>query len=117
MAHFAEIDNSNKVLRVVVINNAAILDTNGNESESNGIAFCQNLYGGTWVQTSYNKNFRSNFAGVGFTYDATNDVFIPEKPFDSWVLNSSFEWEAPTPKPEGRHRWDESTLTWISFGA
>lgn len=120
MAHFAELDANNIVLRVVVVHNNELLD-NGQESEAKGIAFCQSLFGGTWVQTSYNANFRKNYAGVGFTYDATRNAFIPPKPYPSWVLNeSTCQWEAPVPYPTDvgteeepkRYIWDESTLSW-----
>jgi hypothetical protein len=78
MAHFAEIDNNNKVLRVIAVhNNELLLD--GVETESKGIEFCQNLFGGTWVQTSYNGNIRYNYAGIGYTYDEVNDAFVTPK--------------------------------------
>lgn len=78
MAHFAKIDESNTVTEVIVVHNNELLD-NGVESEAKGIAFCQSLFGGTWVQTSYNGNIRKNYAGVGFTYDPIRDAFIPPK--------------------------------------
>ena len=74
MAHFAEIKND-IVQRVVVINNNELL-VDGVELESKGAEFCQNLFGGTWVQTSYNNKFRGIYAGTGYTYDAVNDVFV-----------------------------------------
>jgi hypothetical protein len=78
MAHFAQIDENNKVIQVIVIRNVDILDTNGEESEQLGVEFCQNLYGPNtrWVQTSYNDNFRKLFAGIGMYYDSTMDEFI-----------------------------------------
>jgi hypothetical protein len=69
-----------------------------------------------WVQTSYNGNFRKNYAGVGFTYDKTRDAFIPPQPYPSWTLNEdTCLWDAPTPHPDdGKvYSWDESTLSWI----
>jgi hypothetical protein len=105
MAHWAEINLDNKVLRVLVTDNN---DPNGDEGY---LWLTQNL-GGTWIKTSYNNNIRKQFAGIDFTYDAINDVFISPKPFDSWVLNSDFDWEAPVPKPEGNYIWDEPTLSW-----
>lgn len=77
MAHFAEIGLNNVVKRVIVVHNNELLDDNNNEVEQNGITFCESLFGGTWVQTSYNGNFRGCFAGKGYTYDSENDVFIP----------------------------------------
>lgn len=87
MAHFAQLDESNIVTQVIVVHNNELLD-NGVESEAKGIAFCQSLLGGNWVQTSYNGNIRKNFAGIGYTYDQTRDAFIPPKPEEgNWVLN------------------------------
>ena len=101
MAHFAEIGLDNVVLRVIVVSNNELLDENHTEREQKGIDFCRSLFGGTWVQTSYNGTIRKNFAGVGFTYDSARDAFIPPKPFDDWVLNEqACQWEAPAPVPE-----------------
>jgi hypothetical protein len=81
MAHFAELDETNVVKQVIVVHNNELLDENGNESEQKGIDFCVNLLGGTWIQTSYNSNFRGTYAGIGMTYDPVNDVFVkPELP-------------------------------------
>jgi hypothetical protein len=81
MAHFAQLDDNNVVLQVIVVHNNDCLDANGNESEAVGIAFCQSLFPATrWQQTSYNGNMRGMYAGIGYTYDAVNDVFVP--PFD-----------------------------------
>jgi hypothetical protein len=78
MAHFAKLEN-NIVCEVIVVNNEVLLDSEGVEQEALGIAFCEELFGGTWVQTSYNKNFRKHYAGVGMTYDPVADEFvIPE---------------------------------------
>jgi hypothetical protein len=76
MAHFAQLDENNKVIQVVVLSNDFISDENGNEVEALGVGFLSGLIGGTWKQTSYNGNFRGSYAGVGFTYDADNDVFV-----------------------------------------
>ena len=82
MAHFAELDADNKVLRVIVVGNQDCLDTSGQESEQVGISFCQSLLGvdTRWVQTSYNGTFRNVFAGIGFTYDELQDAFIAPEP-------------------------------------
>ena len=117
MAHFAQLDDQNTVLQVIVIHNNELLD-NGVESEARGIAFCQSLFSGTtWVQTSYNANIRKNYAGIGFTYDSARDAFIPPKPFPSWVLNeATCQWEAPVPYPTDgqQYVWDEATQTWVT---
>lgn len=116
MAHFAQLDANNVVLQVIVVNNADTADENGVEQESIGIAFCENLLGGTWIQTSYNANMRKNYAGIGFTYQADIDAFVPPQPYPSWVLNpDTAQWEAPVPYPnDGKYYvWDESTLSWV----
>lgn len=116
MAHFAQLDENNIVTQVIVVSNNELLDENGVEQESKGIAFCQTLLGGNWKQTSYNGNMRKNYAGIGFTYDADRDAFISPKPFNSWVLNEdTCRWEAPTPMPtdEKMYRWDEDTVSWV----
>ena len=116
MAHFAEINSDNEVIRVVVVANNELLDDNGDEQESLGVAFCANLFGGTWKQTSYNANIRKNYAGIGFTYDSTRDAFIPPKPYASWTLDeSTCKWEPPVAYPTDgqRYRWDEDTTSWV----
>lgn len=78
MAHFAKLDENNLVLAVHVVNNSDTQDENGNESEAVGVAFLQSLHGHPqWKQTSYNGNFRGCYAGIGYTYDPVNDVFVP----------------------------------------
>lgn len=80
MAHFAEIDSNGVVKQVIVVSNAELL-VNGVEHEQAGIAFCQSLFGGNWVQTSYSRKFRGAFAGVGYTYDKIRNTFVnPEQP-------------------------------------
>ena len=76
MAHFAQLDENNVVMRVIVVNNAELLDESGQESEAKGVAFCQSLFGGTWKQTSYNANFRGKYASIGDKYDSVVDEFI-----------------------------------------
>ena len=82
MAHFAQLDDSSTVLKVIVVSNDSILDDSGQESEAVGIAFCQQLLGAetTWVQTSYNANFRGKYAGIGDTYDLLADEFVAPEP-------------------------------------
>ena len=118
MAHFAEIGLNNTVLRVVVVANAELLDENGVEREGKGAEFCHGLFGGTWVQTSYNSNFRKNFAGAGFTYDSGRDAFIPPKPYDSWLLDEeTCRWLPPIPMPDDNsdYAWDEETVSWVAI--
>ena len=79
MAHFAELDENNIVKQVLVVHNNELVDEQGNESEQKGAAFCESLFGGRWVQTSYNGNFRKNYAGIGYVYDSDRDAFIPPK--------------------------------------
>jgi len=108
MSHFAQLDNNNKVLQVIVI---------PNEHELNGEQWCHNFAGGRWKQTSYNARIRKNFAGVGFTYNEQLDAFIPPKPFASWLLNENIcQWESPNPRPntEYNYRWSEALNTWIT---
>lgn len=109
MAHFAEIDENNKVIRVLVIDN---------QYENRGAEFLTKDLGlsGKWVQTSYNNRIRKNFAGIGFTYDLQRDAFIAPKPFDSWILNEeTCQWEAPKPYPEeGIFYWDEQLGDWVN---
>ena len=117
MAHFAELDANNVVQRVIVVANKDTADANGNEVESIGVAFCQKLFGGTWVQTSYNGNKRKNYAGVGYTYDADIDAFVPPKPYASWVLNDAAQWEAPVAIPDDgqMYSWDEDSQSWVAM--
>lgn len=79
MAHFARLNENNIVEQIIVVSNEELL-IDGIESESKGIDFCIDLFGGTWIQTSYNANFRKNFAAVGHKYDNERDAFIPPKP-------------------------------------
>lgn len=115
MAHFAELDSNNVVLRVVVVGNEDTADANGVEKESIGQAHLEKILGGTWKQTSYNANMRKNYAGKGFTYDSSRDAFIAPKPFNSWVLNDeTCVWEAPSAMPTdgGIYLWNEEDVTW-----
>jgi len=117
MAHWAEIDSDNIVTRVLVVADDKV-DGQKFLAEDLGL-------GGTWKKTSYNTQggvhanggtpYRKNFAGVGYTFDAAKDAFIPPKPFASWTLNAtSCLWEAPTPMPtdDKRYMWDEPTTSW-----
>jgi len=90
MAHFAKLDENNVVLEVHVVHNNELFQ-DGVESEAKGIKFLVDLFGenANWKQTSYNGSIRKNYAGIGYTYDATRDAFIPPQPFPSWTLNES----------------------------
>lgn len=130
MAHFAQLDSNNYVLQVVTVANEELLDANGQESEERGVQFCRSLFGAdtNWKQTSYNKKFRKNYAGVGMYYDPQRDMFLSPQPFPSWALDEiQGVWCPPVPVPpdsvlpftaiafpgEGRvYEWDEPTTSW-----
>ena len=115
MAHFAKLDENNIVTDVLVVNNEVLLKTDGTESEYKGKVFLNGLFGNaTWIQTSYNDNFRKQYAGIGYAYDETNDVFIAPQPFNSWSLDENFDWQPPTPRPtDGQpYKWNENAQTW-----
>lgn len=97
MAHFAELDENNIVLRVVVVHNNELLDDMGmGESEQKGIDFCVGLFGGRWIQTSYNGKIRKNYAGEGYTYDQARDAFIAPQPGPEWTLDeATCRWVKP----------------------
>lgn len=118
MAHFAEVDSNNVVVRVLVV---------GDEQEDRGQEFLADDLGlgGTWLKTSYNTQggvhtlggtpFRKNYAGIGFTYDSVRDAFIPPKPYNSWLLDEdTCNWNAPVAYPsDGKlYTWDEENTTW-----
>jgi len=107
MAHFAKLDENNIVIAVHVLNNS-VITIDGVESEQAGIDFLINIHGHSkWKQTSYNNNFRKNYAGIGYVYDAERDAFISSKPFNSWILNEdTCIWEAPTSMPD----WNSKVL-------
>jgi hypothetical protein len=106
-----------------VVANKDTSDANGVEKEYIGQAFLEKLFGGTWKQTSYNGNIRKNYAGIGYTYNADIDAFVPPKPFNSWILNTDLaQWEAPVAMPEDAgtgeppkmYSWDEATTSWVA---
>lgn len=120
MAHYAEIDRDNRVLRVIAVDNSVLLDEEGQENGLLGAQFCYNLFnGGRWIQTSYNKNFRGNYAGIDFIYDEENDVFYEKQPFPSWTLNeTTWKWEPPVPRPDYEENpnhfvWNEAGQEWV----
>jgi len=125
MAHFAELDANNVVQRVVVVGND-ITTANGplgeNDKHVDGESWCINFFkGGTWKQTSYNGNFRKQYAGIGYTFDFAKDKFIAPQPFPSWSLDSNDDWQAPVAYPTVttygdnapyRISWDEDNQQW-----
>jgi hypothetical protein len=111
MAHAAELDHLDRVIRVIVVSN---------DLEPNVEQWCSDTYGGYWKQTSYNGNFRKNFAGISYTYNADLDAFIPPKPYPSWVLNEdTCQWQAPVPMPQDGelYEWDEAAGEWVVVDA
>ena len=142
MAHFAELDGNNIVTRVVVVGNDIATEDGplgDNDMHVDGETWCINFFkGGTWKQTSYNDNFRKQYAGKGYTFDHAKDKFIQPQPYASWTLDGNDDWEAPVPFPasgkkagkipiwdeagqkwtatddEGNFNWDASGLTWVS---
>ena len=111
MAHAAELDANNIVLRVIVVSN---------DLEPQVAEWCEQTYGGYWKQTSYNGNFRKNFAGIGYSYNADLDAFIPPKPYPSWVLDeATCQWQAPVPMPQDGelYEWDEAAGEWVVVDA
>lgn len=110
MAHFAEIDDNNKVLRVVVVSN---------EFEDDGENYLANVVGlgGRWIQTSYNSNFRGVYAGIDYTYNEDEDIFVTPQRYPSWTREGSF-WIPPIPCPDEKGKdydWDEETQSWIEI--
>ena len=106
MAHFAQINDANIVLQVLVTDN---------DYPNEGYDWLVETFGGRWVQTSYNARIRKNFAGIGYSYDEIRDAFIPPKPYESWVLDEEIcRWIPPVPYPaEGVYTWNEETQEWI----
>ena len=112
MAHFAKLDNNNVVLEVHLVANEAL---DSNNEEASGIAFLIEWSGGysNWKQTSYNSKIRGIYAGIGFTYNPDEDIFVTPQPYPSWIRSGSF-WNPPTPRPtEGFWSWDEASLSWV----
>lgn len=110
MAHFAELDNNDIVIRVVVVPDDQ--EHRGQEFLAEDLAM-----GGRWLQTSYNHRIRKQYAGIGYTYDEVADVFIAPAPYPSWQLDSNHDWQPPVSRPvEGRWQWDEEHLEWVQIG-
>ena len=117
MAHFAELDKDNIVISVHAVANHVIADSDGNDDEQKGIEYLQGIHGDStlWKQTSYNGNFRKNYAGKGYIYDQAKDAFIAPQPYSSWNLDEdTCQWKPPTPYPDDDkvYDWDEDTTSW-----
>jgi hypothetical protein len=110
MSHYARINSNSLVVDVIVIDNSQ------EPTEAAGIAFCEQITGQTgWIKTSYNATIRKNYAGIGYTWDAGRNAFIPPKPFPSWVLNeTTCKYSAPVSYPtDGNfYQWNETTQQW-----
>jgi hypothetical protein len=120
MAHFAKLDKNNIVMQVIVVSNEDLDFFPFPASEPIGQTFCEGLFqdGATWKQTSYNGNFRKNYAGIGYKYFEGLDAFVPPRPFPSWILNEEIaRYEPPVPYPtDGRlYLWDEPFLSWVAI--
>ena len=113
MAHYAFLDDNNVVTEVIVGKDETELIDGLTPEEWYG-----NFRGQTCVRTSYNNNIRKQYAGVGYTYNETADVFIAPKPFASWTLDSNYDWQAPIDYPaDGKqYSWDESNQVWVLVG-
>ena len=125
MAHFAELDINNKVLQVVVISNEDV-DANGGDQSAEAETFVATIvpfvpFGGAWKQTSYNNNFRKQYAGIGYSYNSSLDMFISPQPYPSWSLDSNGNWKAPVTVPNVTEissnslqiTWDEDNQKWL----
>jgi len=119
MAHFAELDNNNVVMRVTVVDNdVATADgpLGTNDMHVDGEAWCVNFFkGGTWKQTSYTHKFRKQYAGKGFTFDAAKNKFISPQPFTSWALDENDDWQAPVTFPTVTEYGDPAKRYFISW--
>ncbi len=110
MAHYAFLDENSIVTEVIVgIDETETIE--GLDTET----WYGNFRGQVCKRTSYNHNIRKQYAGIGFTYDEVNNVFITPQPYPSWSLDQNFDWQPPTPMPNsqpGQWRWDENSLNW-----
>lgn len=120
MAHFAQLDENNVVLQVIVVDNKDTQTALGIEDEFVGIEFCKKLFGENtrWVQTSYNGTFRQRFAAIGGVYNQTHNCFINPRPFPSWIFdNKVLDWVPPVAMPQDAkpYRWDEQSGSWVEL--
>jgi len=124
MAHFAKLDENNIVTEVITFSNDE-LNANGGDLSVEAENFVSARHGGTWKQTSYNGNFRKQYAGIGWNYDIAKDKFISPQPYSSWSLDSNDDWQAPITEPDTKvfdvntniyfYKWKESTQEWIGI--
>ena len=115
MAHFAELDDNNVVTRVVVVGNDCV----PSDEHVDGETWCTNFFkSGTWKQTSYNHNFRKQYAGIGYTYDAAKNKFISPQPHASWALDANDDWQCPVTYPtditDKQIFWNEEGQKWVA---
>jgi hypothetical protein len=108
MAHYAFLDSNNIVTEVIV----GIDETELIEGLTPEVWY-GNFRGQVCKRTSYNNNIRKQYAGIGYSYNFVDDVFVQPQPYPSWSLDSNNDWQAPTPKPDGRFYWDEESLSWL----
>jgi hypothetical protein len=108
MAHFTRIDENNIVQEVLVVDNSQ--EHRGQEFLANDLGL-----GGRWIQTSYNNNFRKQYAGIGYSYDEAKDIFVSPQPFPSWQLDENSDWQAPVPMPSELCFWHEASTSWIDI--
>jgi hypothetical protein len=119
MAHYAELNSNNEVINIVYMDNEIIFNKNKEECEYLGIEYLHKHHGSDkkWVRTSYNGNFRGNYASLGDIYREDIDAFIKPQPFSSWKLNiETSQWEPPIPDPSDEinsYYWDENNKNWI----
>ena len=125
MAHFAELNSSKEVLRVIVVSNDDV-NANGGDLHADAETFVASIVphgtgGASWKQTSYNNNFRKQYAGIGYTYDSSKNKFISPKPYASWSLDSDDDWQAPVALPNVTEissksvmmTWDDDNQKWL----
>jgi hypothetical protein len=115
MAHYAWLNENNLVINVTVGVDEDIVQQGVGGSTEAWEAFYYQATGHTIKRTSYNNNIRKQYAGIGYTYNPVNDVFIAPQPYPSWSLDENFDWQAPTPMPTdgNRYAWDEDSLSWV----
>jgi hypothetical protein len=104
MSHWAELDENNIVLRVTV---------GDNNDPDEGYQWLIDNLGGRWIKTSYNNNIRGIYAGIGYSYNEEEDIFVAPQPYPSWIRSGSL-WEAPVPMPTDNKRyiWNEDNISW-----
>lgn len=122
MAHYAFLDANNVVVKVITGVDENVTKLNGDVEVGGSTEAWEQYYenqswhsGFTCKRTSYNSNFRGRYAGIGDTYDLINDVFITPQPFPSWTFDENYDWQPPTPKPEGNYAWFEPNRVWIEI--